>query len=115
METVPRYPVTGTSAIVEVPTSRTPVAPASISDWLSGLSPVAWLSSWVRSIPVLLPRVDSGIASHGLPACSSRVSTDQFMESVLGVMSSTMPPGIAGHLHMRHPKTRQRNQAAVMR
>ena len=77
-ETVPVYSVTGTPSMVPVPTLRTPLAPASIWDSLSGLLFVAWLKSWLRLTPLLLLRADTGIASHGLVVCSCWVSNDHF-------------------------------------
>ena len=60
------YSVTGTPLMVPVPTFCTSVALASIWDWLSGLLLVAWLKSWLRLIPVLLLRAETGISSQGL-------------------------------------------------
>jgi hypothetical protein len=76
--TVPVYSVTGTPSTVPVPTLRTPVAPVSSWDSLSGLLLVAWLKSWLRLIPLLLLRADTGITSHGLVVCSCWVSSDHF-------------------------------------
>ena len=75
---MPVYSVTGTPSMVPVPTLRTPLAPASSWDSLSGLLLVAWLKSWLRLTPLLLLMADTGITSHGLPACSSWVRKDHF-------------------------------------
>ena len=79
MGTVPVYSVTGTPSMVPVPTFRTSLAPASIWDSLSGLLLVAWLKIWLRLIPLLLLRAETGITSHGLVRCSSWVRKDHFM------------------------------------